>query len=433
MTATTPLVAATPAIAANLDCGSPQRFDDPGAGLVEWTAPAGTEEVRITAAGGRGGDATAVETLQTMVIDEFDPRTPAGGGRGAVVTDVFAAAEGDTLLVTVGGGADGPDGGSNGGGDAATGPFTVPGDGGEPPMTVGGGGGASDVRRGGSDLADRIVVAAGGGGAGAVTWPSTERTGGAPIPAAPPDLLGEGGDAGQDGGVSQGRIGYDPGDPVADPGIPVAGRTRVTNGNFLEEIGSITPGVAGSANVGGAGGDHVLPPATSPFYPRSTGGAGSLGQGGSGGRTLDPSDLILVATAGGGGGGGVHGGGGGAGIGSVGSSEPIPTVVSGGAGGSSLGTVTGLNATIDGYVEIVACVRAAASTAPPTSPAPSPGAGPGGGGASASGDPTLKAGQQSDGLPATGPAPLPLLVALGAGLVVLGGALARAARHRRER
>ncbi|MGL5853024.1 MAG: hypothetical protein ACRCZD_19770, partial [Phycicoccus sp.] len=363
------------ALAAEPQCGT-ERFDDPEAGLVEWVVPPRTVEVRATLAGGRGADAVS-GGYPDGPDAPWQSRPAAGGGRGAVVAGLLDVQPGDTVAIVVGGGASGPVGGANGGGSAAAGPFYLYPDETVTGLQPGGGGGASDVRVGGDGLADRVLVAAGGGGAGAISWTRPYAGGtasqlGTPMP---PDLAGDGGDAGSEGGASQGWVGatqYEPFD-----GTAVEGRTRVSEiGPQYDNIeGRVSPGAPGGAVSGGAPGAPTYQPQVDVGLPVSTGGPGTLGGGGDGGRGTPwfASDR-LIATAGGAGGGGLFGGGGGGGMGAYGSSSPVPGLVSGGGGGSSLGSVTGLYDGVDGYVEIVACqpgLEPTPSSTPSAAPSPS--------------------------------------------------------------
>ncbi|SOD14312.1 glycine-rich protein [Pedobacter xixiisoli] len=119
-----------------------------------FNVPAGVTSVTITAIGAGGALST----------------TNATAGNGASVTGTKIVAPGDVLNIYVGGKgttvtnagsvatSGGFNGGGNGGYDAATAY--------SPQLHGGGGGGASDVRLNGTALSDRIIVAAGGGGAG---------------------------------------------------------------------------------------------------------------------------------------------------------------------------------------------------------------------------------------------------------------------------
>ncbi|MGL5930424.1 MAG: hypothetical protein ACRCY8_15945 [Dermatophilaceae bacterium] len=438
------------AAAAEPQCET-ERFDDPGAGLVEWTVPPGTTEVRATLAGGRGGDAVS-GGFPDGDGTPWRSRPAAGGGRGAVVTGSLDVQPGDIVAVTVGGGASGPAGGANGGGDAAAGPFYVYPDELLTGLRPGGGGGASDVRVAGGGLADRVLVAGGGGGAGAISWSrpfpgGTASQLGTPMP---PDLVGDGGDAGSAGGASQGWVDatqYEPFD-----GTAVEGRTRVSDvGPQYENVeGRLSPGAAGGPGSGGAPGIPTFQPAYDTGLPIFTGEPGALGRGGDGGRSTPWfSRDLLIATAGGAGGGGVYGGGGGGGMGVFGSSSPVSGLVSGGGGGSSLGAVAGLHDGIDGYVEIVACrpgpdptpsPSPSASPSPSDEPAPISGSGAGGGSGTGgvSGGPvdqgsTPEVAQSADALADTGPGRTAPLALLGAVAIATGSVLIRVARSRKGR
>ncbi|MGL5859080.1 MAG: hypothetical protein ACRC35_11890 [Angustibacter sp.] len=412
--ATAPLAGpAGPATAADPECRT-ARFGDPSAGLVAWTAPPGTQEVRATLAGGRGADAVS-GSYPDVPTPAWTAEPATGGGQGAVVTGTLDVRAGQTVTVVVGGGADGPDGGANGGGEAAPGPFLVSGEpvDSELALRPGGGGGASDIRVGGTRPGDRVLVAAGGGGAGAMSWSNTEL--GVPTPP-PPDLVGDGGDAGSDGQASFGWVDYAGTVPFA--GVAVEGRTQVNRPPVPAQAveGTLTAGTAGQPSVGGTAGTPTVPAGAEDRYPQMPGQPGALGRGGDGGRLPadDPSAPgHQLATGGGGGGGGLYGGGGGGGMGVLGSSTPVPGLVSGGGGGSSLGTITGLHDQIDGYVEITTCVQTQVNTNGPT------GAAPGVGGTDAA-QPAGGSSPGVDQLPATGPGPLGGLGLIGAGLIGLG-------------
>jgi len=212
-----------------------------------FTVPAGVSGVEVLAVGGSGGSA---ETI--------------AGGLAAKASGSLTVKAGETLYVEVGGkGATFPivapaAGGFNGGGNGA-----------------GGGGGASDVRTAarsaGLSPDTRLVIAAGGGGAG--QNPSSCRG-------------SHGGNAGQAG----------------------EGTTCEANAG----------GEAGTASAGGKGGEEEC----------GDGAAGALGEGGhGGGPTFAP---FLCSRYGGGGGGGLYGGGGGAGAesrgggGGAGGSSKVP-------------------------------------------------------------------------------------------------------------
>ena len=248
-------------------------FDTPGETFFE--VPAGVRAIDVVAVGGNGASVSNINGVT------------ANGGRGARVSGRISVTPDSALWVRVGGNGSGGRmspgvGGFNGGGNAPFGPMT--------PTYYnmgGGGGGASDVRTepGGSGLSPdpRLIVAAGGGGAGHPANGSTVT------------------------GGSHGGHGFS--------GSGAAGATG-TNGN----PGSAAGGGGGSSSAGGAGG-------TSGPAGGTSGTSGSLGQGGSGGAPPwnNPSG------GGGGGGGGLYGGGGGR----SGGSSPAGSG-GGGGGGSSL-------------------------------------------------------------------------------------------------
>jgi len=120
--------------------------------LQTFTVPAGVTMITIQAYGAQGGD-----------------DTPVAGGQGGYATGDLAVTPGQVLNIYVGGkGTDGPGsgqncalpGGFNGGGNTGATCCSNAGGG------AGAGGGASDVRLAGNTLNDRVIVAAGGGGAG---------------------------------------------------------------------------------------------------------------------------------------------------------------------------------------------------------------------------------------------------------------------------
>jgi hypothetical protein len=194
-------------------------------GEHEFIVPSGAYHLKVVLIGGIGGAAGTVS-----------------GGEAAEVVSGLGVTPGETLYIEVAGKgkseAEGGAGGFNGGGDGA-----------------GGGGGASDIRTAPNSTPlstedTRLIVAAGGGGAGATgTGPG-----------------GQGGDAESTGEAGSG--GYEGGGP-------------------------------GAGSEGGEGGTGC--------EPQGSGGDGFLGEGGGGG------DSEYETGPGGGGGGGLAGGGGGAG------------------------------------------------------------------------------------------------------------------------
>ncbi|MGC9992308.1 MAG: hypothetical protein ABSD52_07945 [Candidatus Cybelea sp.] len=199
------------------------------------------------------------------------------GGRGGRVYAMIGVTRGEKLLIFVGGAGVRDKGGFNGGADGGS----VKGCGG------GGGGGASDVRRGGPELANRILVAGGGAGAGAFNSSDYEPNG-----------------SGGRGGGSTGGSGGEGGG--YNGGLPGTGGTQ--------DQGGSGGGGTGTAGSGGSGGN------------------GSLGRGGAGGAGCTSTEFSSVGGSGGGGGGGFYGGGGG-GVG--GASYSYGGDGGGGGGGSS--------------------------------------------------------------------------------------------------
>ena len=117
-----------------------------------WTVPANiTGPLSLDVQGAAGGDVDATTT----------------GGNGARVTGQLMATAGQVLTISPGGSGTQGAGGWNGGGAGTAGEINY----GSTAVSIWlqrygqGGGGASDIRLGGTDLASRIIVAAGGGGA----------------------------------------------------------------------------------------------------------------------------------------------------------------------------------------------------------------------------------------------------------------------------
>jgi len=253
-----------------------QTFSNPGEHF--FAVPPGLNTVHVTVIGGRGADNAA----------------GIHGGQGATVSGPLSVTGIPGLYLVVGGNGNGPTGGYNGGA-----PGGAPGAGAQ---AGGGGGGASDIRT--QSIAQpgspgsRLVVAAGGGGAGGQGAAGGLLDGGE---------AGTGGDAGQPGARSA---------PAACLSTPQALACPPFGG------GTGLPG------QGGAPGN----PGTTTEAGQPNGSAGSVGAqagggpGGSGGG---------VGGGGGGGGGGFFGGGGGGG----GTKAPAPNVYgfggSGGGGGAS--------------------------------------------------------------------------------------------------
>lgn len=218
------------------------------AGTYSWVVPTGVTNVRVIAAGGRGGN------------------SPDGykGGAGALVTTPLTVTPGETLTVTVGGvgangvavgagsgsrtrpgGAGGAGGGGAGGYGSSNKPATFA-------MSGAGGGGSSDVRQGGTGLANRVVVAGGGGGA---THGST-------------------------GGSADGWNGAS---GSGSPGSAAGGGTATAGGT----PGGVPAGGAGGLQTGGAG---AYNPAGTYGYDWTGGGGGGGGLYGGAGGYSQPQD-----------------------------------------------------------------------------------------------------------------------------------------------
>jgi hypothetical protein len=238
-------------------------------GEQTYTVPAGVTSLQVQAVAANGGaPAGAIGNpggTGGMVIGELSV------GAGSAIKP------GETLYVAVGGAPRGTNGGFNGGGDGATGGS--------------GGGGATDVRtcsaasascaNGVSSPLTRLIVAAGGGGAGACVGEN--------------DNCGAGGSAGQPGGdppaITGAGLGGGAGTVVAPggPGAPFASSPRPPKPGGVDGTGGhggfTTPG--GGAPGGGGGGG---------------GGAGYFGGGGGGVADGDVGYQDLQMGGGGGGG-----------------------------------------------------------------------------------------------------------------------------------
>ncbi len=157
------LLLATVLSGLSLDMSAQTTYNFSYTGAVQtWTVPTGVTSVNIDAQGAAGGAATS----------SLGVTTPGKGGR---VRGTLAVTPGTVLYVYVGGAggaglSTGATGGFNGGAGTASYFSTYSG---------GGGGGASDIRIGGVALANRVVVAPGGGGAGYNgACPATNQPGG---------------------------------------------------------------------------------------------------------------------------------------------------------------------------------------------------------------------------------------------------------------
>jgi hypothetical protein len=240
------------------------------------TVPLGVSSVRVSAVGGMGGDSTECTAPGVCSQD-------VAGGFGATVSGELSVSPGSTVYAVVG--ANGASG-------------------------SGAGGGASDVRISQNNLSTRLLVAAGGGGAGS------------------PGLIIFGID--QTGGGSGG-----PGGVAGANGVPGAGAPWA----------SIAAGGGGGASstgggVGGPGGIVTNISNCSPACvgaPGAAGGVGAGGVGGAGGDVGEVGHVSLEGGPGGDGGGGLFGGGGGGG------GSPAAGGA-GGGGGSNLVPIGGTQA-----------------------------------------------------------------------------------------
>jgi hypothetical protein len=201
-----------------------------------FTVPKGVTQLTVVARGGEGAGTSMYPSTNT----------PGHPGRVHAIVPVHA---GEKLYVFVGG--SGIHGGFNGGGAGG-----VSGGSGKYQFTGNPGGGASDVRAGGDTLANRIIVAAGGGGAGEAIFDYA---------------YAYGGNGGGLSGEAGGRY------PLYDAGYGGAGGTQSAGGS------------GGAGGIGGSSGSG------------QPGGNGALGLGGNGGNGSQNS---FYAAGGGGGGGG---------------------------------------------------------------------------------------------------------------------------------
>jgi len=234
-----------------------QTFDYTGKEQT-FVVPAGVKQLTVSVRGGQGGGFSA-------------PPSYAPGGFPGRVYAVIPVRPGDKLYVFVGG--RGAHGGFNGGGAAG-----IKGDGSGSGYD---GGGGSDVRMGGDALKDRIIVAAGGGGAGlAFNYDY---------------------DPGGDGGGLTGKSGGTHGTYSGGGG---GGGTQSVGGAGDPSSGDGLPGAHGALGLGGSGGDGG--PGTTSGYnyglPGGGGGGGYYGGGGGGGS--DATRKYYDQSQGGGGGGG---------------------------------------------------------------------------------------------------------------------------------
>jgi len=237
----------------------------PAGQATTWVVPAGVTSATFTLEGAQGAGVPG-----------------AAGGRGARVRATLAVTPGARYTITVGGSGETPAaldefdevvayGFNGGGGPPGGGPGRW-------------GGGATDVRTGGIALADRVLVAGGGGGAGygpADDVLTEETIFGAPTPAG--DSGAAGGD-GAGGAAAGGGRGGGPGTATAGG----AGGAGGSGGFPGSAGGSGGPGIGGSAGERGAGG----------------GGGGWYGGGGGGQRGANLFGFLITSGGSGGGGGG---------------------------------------------------------------------------------------------------------------------------------
>jgi hypothetical protein len=244
----------------------------------DFGVPAGVRSIQVHAVGGRGAAKSGKQ-----------------GGFAAAVNGALEVEPGELLWAVVGGNATGSEGGSNGGG---SGGFSALG-----AAVGGGGGGASDIRTvdptldpfGAPSLESRLIIAAGGGGAGALgngTGVKANANGG---------NAAEGGgraeSAGADNTIGSGGFGGGPG-----------GTTETGNvgegGYYYGGSGCGSFGGNGSGGREGRGGEGGNGESNAPAGWGGGGGAGLFGGGGGGAGMLFTCLESVVVTSGGGGGGG---------------------------------------------------------------------------------------------------------------------------------
>lgn len=222
-----------------------------------FAVPAGVTSVSVTAIGGRGGRSTAEGNI---------------GGRGAQVSGSLTnLTPSQTLYVEVGGNANAV-GASCAGAGECVGGFNG---GGSVFVLSGGGGGASDVRTMPrstplSTVDSRLVVAAGGGGAGVGQAPCAVSAG------------GDAGSAGADGDCG-GGTGGQPGTATAGG----AGGSGVVDGQ-AGQLGGGGGGGGSDGRLGGAGGGGLYGGGQGGTFNADNSPVGSAG-GGGGGSSLVPA------------------------------------------------------------------------------------------------------------------------------------------------
>ncbi len=221
--------------------------------------PAGVTQITITATGAMGGLGNGIAS------------GPGGRpGFGGSVTATVSVKPGERLAIFVGGSGGYHSGFNGGGSGGCCGGYN------------GVGGGASDVRQGGDRLADRVVVAAGGGGAGSDGFVSRSSSPG-----------GDGGNGGGGTGKSGGS-GYGP-----FAGHGGTGGSQSEGGGGGAGGGSSCDGFNGKRGVGGAGGTGCYA-----VDFGGGGGGGYYGGGGGGGGGGGAKYQTSSGYSGGGGGGG---------------------------------------------------------------------------------------------------------------------------------
>ncbi len=229
-------------------------------GTTTYTVPAGVASLTITAKGGKGGtNGDSTSHLNT-------------GGAGACAVATYTVTPGLVANIYVGGRGDngvpsagGPtNGGFNGGGKGQFITSSVSG---------GGGGGASDVRFSGTALSDRVIVGAGGGGAGSACGAHRE-----------------------DGGIGGGYTGAAGLStcPTIAPSVGGGGATTGAPGAGGTATGSGSPGSPGVVGIGGNGGSSTSGGGGGGGY--YGGGGGQFG-GGGGGSSYTGTGTSASATA----------------------------------------------------------------------------------------------------------------------------------------
>jgi hypothetical protein len=204
------------------------------AGAYTYTVPTGVTSVHIHAVGGTGDNRGTAYTT--------------AAGRGADVVADLAVTGNQTLYVNVGGNGNYQVGGANGGGNGGAA--------GENSGDAGGG--ASDVRTNQSDLTSRVVVAAGGSGAGYVgSGGDAEKAGTTRIGNGTPAQPGT-----QDAG---GAAGLDPTNGNGSPGSFAQGGDGVVRNLYGTGGGGggWYGGGSGGGYAGGAGGSNHFGAGTS--------------------------------------------------------------------------------------------------------------------------------------------------------------------------